>query len=95
MSELKFYLLRPSGYIYLIVCIMILTGSHRPVRTFVQVSNGYISAGARVENRTVISSEDKTSVVRKRYFYLFADGQLIVSGHFLPNLVETFHRATG
>ena len=55
----------------------------------------YNRPGARVESRTVFNSEDKTSVVRKRYFYLFADGQLIVSGHFLPNLVETFHRATG
>ena len=41
------------------------------------------------------NSEDKTSVVRKRYFYLFAGGQLVFSGHFLPNVVETSHRATG
>ena len=50
----------------------------------------YISCGSKVFN-----SEDKTSVVRKQYFYPFAGGKLIVSGHFLPNVVETFHRATG
>ena len=35
---------RPSGCIYFILCRMVLIGSHRPTSTFVQVSNGYISA---------------------------------------------------
>ena len=57
---------RPSGCIYLILCRMVLIGcSHRPARTFVQASNGYISA------RTWASRYVKAKVKALAFHFLF------------------------